>query len=124
RRSHAADRRRGRATGRPCRAKSNTVRRMTEGERTVAVTGIGLVTPAGDSVDAFWDTLLAGRSMARNVEHIDVSESPIRFGGECDFDPRPILSEKDMRRSDRNTQLAIVAAEHALTDAGDLDVDL
>jgi 3-oxoacyl-[acyl-carrier-protein] synthase II len=87
------------------------------------VIGVGVVTPAGDSLEALWAALVAGRSVARNIEHIDVSESPIRFGCECDFDPRPILSEKDARRSDRNTQLAIVAAEHALADAGGLDLD-
>ncbi len=88
------------------------------------MTGVGLVTPAGDSLETFWEALVAGRSVARNIEHIDVSESPIRFGCECDFDPSPILSEKDARRSDRNTQLAIVAAERALADAGALDHDL
>jgi 3-oxoacyl-[acyl-carrier-protein] synthase II len=94
------------------------------GAGAVAVTGIGLVTPAGETCESFWSALLAGRSVIRNVEHIDVSESPIRFGGECDFDPRPIMSEKDVRRSDRNTQLAVVAAERALADANAIDLDL
>ncbi len=88
------------------------------------MTGLGLVTPAGETCETFWDSLVAGRSLVRNVEHIDVSESPVGFGGECDFDPRPILSEKEVRRSDRNTQLAIVAAEHAIADANATDVDL
>jgi 3-oxoacyl-[acyl-carrier-protein] synthase II len=97
---------------------------MNEGSAgAIAVTGLGLVTPAGDTCEGFWDALIAGRSVARNVQHIDVSESPIRFGGECDFDPRPIMSEKEARRSDRNTQLAIVAAEHAIADAQVVDVD-
>jgi len=95
-----------------------------EGAGIIAVTGLGLVTPAGDTCEIFWDTLVAGRSVAREVQHVDVSEAPIRFGCECDFDPRPILSEKDVRRSDRNTQLAIVAAEHALADAVAPDLDL
>ncbi|MEX0665061.1 MAG: beta-ketoacyl-[acyl-carrier-protein] synthase family protein [Acidimicrobiia bacterium] len=89
----------------------------------IAVTGLGVVTPAGCSLDEFWAALVAGRSVARNVQHVDVSESPIRFGCECDFDPKPTLSEKDVRRSDRNTQLAIVAAEDALRDAGSPSVD-
>jgi 3-oxoacyl-[acyl-carrier-protein] synthase II len=89
----------------------------------IAVTGLGVVTPAGCSLDSFWDTLVAGRSVARGVRHIDVSESPIRFGCEVDFEPQPTLSEKDVRRSDRNTQLAIVAAEDAFGDAGAPEID-
>lgn len=83
----------------------------------IAVTGAGVVTPAGSSLESFWETLLAGQSVAREIRHTDVSDSPIRFGCECDFDGRPVLSEKDIRRSDRNTQLALVAAEHAFADA-------
>jgi len=89
----------------------------------VAVTGLGVTTPAGCSLDTFWDTLVAGRSVAREVRHVDVSESPIRFGCEVDFEPQPTLSEKDVRRSDRNSQLAIVAAEDAFLDAGAPEVD-
>jgi 3-oxoacyl-[acyl-carrier-protein] synthase II len=91
---------------------------MAGGDGAIAVTGLGVVTPAGATLESFWDTLVAGRSVARAVEHVDVSESPIRFGCECDFDPHPTLSEKDVRRSDRNTQLAVVAAERAVHDAG------
>jgi 3-oxoacyl-[acyl-carrier-protein] synthase II len=92
-------------------------------ERAIAVTGLGVVTPAGCTLEAFWATVVAGRSVARDVQHVDVSESPIRFGCECDFDPSRALSEKDVRRSDRNTQLAIVAAEEAFRDAGSPEVD-
>jgi 3-oxoacyl-[acyl-carrier-protein] synthase II len=96
---------------------------MGTGGDAIAVTGVGVVTPAGSSLDPFWDTLVAGQSVARDVQHADVSDSPIRFGCEVDFEPQPTLSEKDVRRSDRNTQLAIVAAEDAFRDAGSPDVD-
>jgi 3-oxoacyl-[acyl-carrier-protein] synthase II len=85
----------------------------------VGVTGIGIVTPCGSSIDAFWDALVAGRSVAGEVRHTDVSASPIRFGCEvADFDPRALMSEKEARRTDRISQLTIATWEAAIADAG------
>ena len=75
--------------------------------RRVAVTGVGVVASCGIGRDAFWNGLLAAPA-----------EGPRRV---TDFDASPIYGPKDLRRVDRFTQFAAVAAEEALTDAGGLD---
>jgi 3-oxoacyl-[acyl-carrier-protein] synthase II len=88
------------------------------------VTGVGVVSPAGSTVDRFWTTLLAARSVAAPVQRVDVSEASIQFACEAsDFDPRPVLSEKQARRTDRFAQFTIVAADAALADAGGPELD-
>jgi 3-oxoacyl-[acyl-carrier-protein] synthase II len=90
----------------------------------VVVTGTGVVTAAGSSVERFWEALLAGASTARYVERVDMSGSQIGFACEvADFDPTSLLSEKETRRHDRITQLTLGAAHAALTDAGSPSVD-
>jgi 3-oxoacyl-[acyl-carrier-protein] synthase II len=90
----------------------------------VAVTGVGVVTAAGSSPERFWETLLAGKSVAHDVERVDMSESPIGFACEVvDFDPTSVLSQKETRRTDRITQFTLGATEAALTDAGEPVVD-
>jgi 3-oxoacyl-[acyl-carrier-protein] synthase II len=90
----------------------------------VAVTGLGVISPAGSTVERFWTTLLAGRSVAAPVQRTDVSEASIQFACEArDFDPRSVLSEKEARRTDRFAQFTIAAAEAAYSDAGQPDVD-
>ncbi len=90
------------------------------GRHRVAVTGLGVKTPAGCDVETFWSTLCKGRSTAAPVRRIDVSELPIGFGCEVvDFDPEPYLGYKEARRTDRVAQLGFAAAADALADAGD-----
>lgn len=83
----------------------------------VAVTGLGLVTPAGIGVEASWAGLLAGRSAAApdpELEGIPVSFS-CRVPG---FDAEAQVGRKGARRLDRFVQLAVVAAREAVADAG------
>jgi 3-oxoacyl-[acyl-carrier-protein] synthase II len=90
----------------------------------VAVTGIGVKTPAGNDLDTFWSTLVAARSMAAPISRYDASALPVRFGCEVrDFDPTAYLGAKDARRVDRVTQLGFAAASDALADAGDVGAD-
>jgi 3-oxoacyl-[acyl-carrier-protein] synthase II len=94
------------------------------GRPRVAVTGIGVKTPAGCDVDAFWSTLLEGRSRAARIARYDPSALPVQFGCEVvDFDPIAYLGPKDSRRVDRTSQLGVAAAIDALADAGDPGVD-
>jgi beta-ketoacyl-acyl-carrier-protein synthase II len=82
-----------------------------------AVTGLGLVTPAGIGTAASWDGVLAGVSAAAtdpNLEGLPVEISCTVPG----FDPAELLGRKAARRLDRFVQLAIVAAREALDDAG------
>src|SRR5690349_16159517 len=94
------------------------------GRMRVAVTGVGVKTPAGNDIDTFWSTLVAARSMAAPISRYDASALPVRFGCEVrDFDPTAYLAAKEARRVDRVTQLGFAAASDALADAGDVGAD-
>jgi 3-oxoacyl-[acyl-carrier-protein] synthase II len=90
----------------------------------VAVTGLGVKTPAGCDLDSFWSTLLRGESTAARLTIIDPTDLPVTFGCEVrDFDVSAYVPPKEARRLDRSTQLAIAASADALTDAGELGAD-
>jgi 3-oxoacyl-[acyl-carrier-protein] synthase II len=91
----------------------------------VAVTGMAVLTSAGNSLGAFWAALCAGKSTAAPLVQVDTRELPVRFGCEVkDFDPVAVFGRKEARRTDRATQLAGVAGAAALADAGVTDVDV
>ena len=84
----------------------------------VVVTGLGVKTPAGQSVDELWETLLAARSMAGPITHFDSSEHSVHIACEVrDFDPVPYVGAKEVRRTDRAALLAVAAATDAIADA-------
>jgi 3-oxoacyl-[acyl-carrier-protein] synthase II len=90
----------------------------------VAVTGMGVKTPAGNDLETFWATLLSGQSAAAVITRFDPSPLPVRFGCEVrNFDPAEYLGAKEARRVDRVTQLGFAAAADALRDAGDVGAD-
>src|SRR3954470_1327712 len=94
------------------------------GRPRVAITGLGVKTPAGQDLDTFWSTLAAGRSRAATIQRYDPSPMPVRIGCEVpDFDPTAYLGPKEARRVDRVTQLGVAAAADALADAGDPGAD-
>ncbi len=94
------------------------------GRPRVAVTGIGVKTPAGTDVPAFWETVKAGQGTAARIARFDPSALPVQFAGQClDFDPEQYFGPKDARRQDRVTQLGYGAAADALADAGELAAD-
>ena len=88
-------------------------------DRRVVITGLGAVTPLGTGVPALWDGLVAGRSGVRRISSFDPSALRCQIAGEVpDFDPSPVLGPKLVRRTDRYTQLALVATREAMDDAG------
>jgi 3-oxoacyl-[acyl-carrier-protein] synthase II len=94
------------------------------GRPRVAVTGLGVKTPAGTTLDAFWSRLLTGRSTAATIKRFDPSPLPVRIGCEVpDFEPTDYLGPKEARRMDRVTQLGFAASADALADAGDPGAD-
>jgi 3-oxoacyl-[acyl-carrier-protein] synthase II len=98
--------------------------RDSRGRIRVAVTGLGVKTPAGTTLDAFWSRLLSGRTTASTITRYDPSELPVRIGCEVpDFEPTDYLGAKEARRLDRVTQLGVAAAADALSDAGDPGAD-
>ena len=88
-------------------------------KRRVAVTGLGAVTPLGNSVPEFWDHLVAGVSGVGPITVFDASEFPTHFAAEVkDFNADERVGKKEARRLDRFSQYAIAAAVEAIADAG------
>jgi len=89
----------------------------------VVVTGMGVITPLGNNVKEFWDSLCAGSSGIDRITKFDVKDFPTQIAG-CvkDFNPEDYMDKKDARRMDRFTQFAIAACREAMVEAG-LDLD-
>ncbi|MER3470509.1 MAG: beta-ketoacyl-[acyl-carrier-protein] synthase II [Chitinophagaceae bacterium] len=85
----------------------------------VVVTGIGALTPIGNSLAEYWDNLRNGVSGCDFITLFDASKFKTRFACEVkSFDPAAHLDKKEARKVDRFTQLAIVASDQAVADAG------
>ena len=83
------------------------------------VTGIGLVSPLGNTTAETWQGLLEGRSGAGPIQRFDPSDLDVRFGCEVkNFDPLKFVDKKEARRFDRFLQFAVAAAHEATCDAG------
>ena len=88
--------------------------------RRVVITGLGVVTPLGENVDALWDALCAGKSGIGHIKRWDPSAYPVRFGGECrGFDiTRYDVDVREAKRLDRFAQFGLAASMSAVKDAG------
>ncbi len=86
--------------------------------RRVVVTGIGAITPIGNTVAEYWDGLINGRSGASPITRFDASKFKTQFACEVkDFDPLLFFDRKEARKYDRFTQFALVAAKESLEDS-------
>jgi 3-oxoacyl-[acyl-carrier-protein] synthase II len=80
---------------------------------------MGTVNAIGQDVSTFWDNLVAGKSGVATIRSFDPSRVDSRVAAEIkDFDPSGVLDRKEMRRTDRYIQFALVCARQALLDAG------
>lgn len=85
----------------------------------VVVTGLGAITPLGNSVSVFWDNLIAGKSGAVPISRFDAGLFRTRFACEVmGFDPSSILERNDIRKTDLFTQYALASAAEAIKDSG------
>lgn len=92
---------------------------MSTDERRVVVTGMGALTPIGNSPDEFWDAMMRGESGAGDITYFDASDFPTQFACELKgFDAEDFLDRKEARRMDPFCQYAMVVAGQALEDAG------
>ncbi|MEQ8534785.1 MAG: beta-ketoacyl-ACP synthase II [Imperialibacter sp.] len=90
----------------------------------VVITGLGAITPLGNSVKEFWDNLAAGKSGAANIKHFNAEKFKTRFACEVkNFDPSPYLERSELRRNDLFSQYAIAASEQAIADSGILNFE-
>ena len=84
----------------------------------VVVTGMGLLTPIGNTVEENWQAILAGRSGIGPITRFDPGPYATRFAGEIkNFDVSRFLDSKEVRRNDRYVHYAVAAADEALADA-------
>ncbi|MDT5060173.1 MAG: 3-oxoacyl-[acyl-carrier-protein] synthase [Acidobacteriota bacterium] len=88
-------------------------------KRRVVVTGVGLITPVGNSVEATWSALMQGRSGVDNIKKFDVEKFPVRFAAEVkNFDPLDYVEKKEARKMGAFIHYAIAASDEALKDSG------
>jgi 3-oxoacyl-[acyl-carrier-protein] synthase II len=85
----------------------------------VVVTGMDAITPIGNSLEEYWAGLVAGRSGVARITHFDASQHATQIAAEVKgFDPGEFLDKKEVRRMDRFSQFAVIAAQRALQHAG------
>jgi 3-oxoacyl-[acyl-carrier-protein] synthase II len=90
--------------------------------RSVGITGMGVISPIGNSVPAFWDSLKAGRCGIRRIDTFDVSKFPSQIAGLVrDFNIDQFMDPKSARRLDIFCHYAVAAVREALSMAGLLD---
>ncbi len=87
--------------------------------RRIVVTGIGALTPIGNNVETYWNNLINGVSGADMITQFDASKFKTRFACEIKgFDTTEFMDRKEARKLDRFAQIALVASDQAVLDAG------
>jgi len=90
----------------------------------VVVTGLGALTPIGNTLGEYWDGLKAGRSGAAPITYFDTEKYKTKFACEVkNFDPLNFFDRKEARKLDRFAQYALVSSDEAILDAG-LDLNI
>ena len=86
--------------------------------RRVVVTGMGALTPIGNTLRQFWDGLISGTSGSNNITHFDATKFKTKFACEVKgYDPLDFFEKKEVRRYDKFTQYALIVAKEAIEDA-------
>ena len=92
-------------------------------KKRVVITGLGAITPIGNTAESFWQALVAGTSGIGRITRFDAADYDAKIAGEVKgFDPTAFIDKKEARRMDRFTQFAIAASRMALSDSG-LDLE-
>src|SRR5690606_8842566 len=85
----------------------------------VVVTGLGALTPIGNTVQEYWEGLKKGVSGAAHITHFDASKFKTQFACEVkDFNVTDFIDRKEARKLDQFSQYAIVASDEAIADSG------
>ena len=91
---------------------------MVDGLHRVVVTGLGAVTPIGNTVDEYWNGLTSGRNGVAPITLFDASAHACRFAAEVKaFDPSGLIEPKEAKRWDRFCKFGVVAAKQAVAHA-------
>ena len=85
----------------------------------VVVTGLGALTPIGNTLQEYWDGLVNGKSGAAPITYYDTEKHKTKFACEIkNFNVEDFIDKKEVRRMDKFAQYAIVASDEAIKDAG------
>ena len=85
----------------------------------VVITGMGAICPVGNSAEEAWQNAAAGKTGIDFIQRFDTTQLEVKIGGEVkNFDPTSVLDRKEVRRTDRVTQLAVAACIQAMEDSG------
>lgn len=91
--------------------------------RKVVVTGMGAVTPIGNNVEEYWNSLKNGKSGIDYIKNFDTSTIDVKIGAEVkEFHPEEVIPKKEVRRLDKFSQFVLYAADEAIKSSG-LDVE-
>jgi 3-oxoacyl-[acyl-carrier-protein] synthase II len=91
-------------------------------KRRVVITGMGVISPVGNDVDTFWNSLITGKSGIRKIDRFDTTGFATQIAGTLsDFNPEDFMDKKDARRMDRFLQYAVAAAKEAI-DQSELNI--
>src|SRR5689334_20385795 len=89
-----------------------------EEKKRVVVTGVGAITPLGNSAPSTWKSALAGLSGAGLITKFETADFPVRFACEVkNFDPFDYFEKKELKRVGEFARFAVVAAQEALQDS-------
>lgn len=87
-------------------------------KRRVVITGLGIVSPVGNTVEEAWNSIVAGKSGIKPMTRLNADDYPAKVAAEIrDFDPEQFVEKKEARKMDRFTQFAVAAAKMAVADA-------
>lgn len=88
-------------------------------KRRIVVTGLGMLTPVGNTVEESWKNIIAGKSGIAPITAFDVSEFPVKISGSVkDFDPTQYILKKDLKKMDPFIHYGLAAGLQAMEDAG------
>ena len=91
-------------------------------KKRVVVTGIGVISPVGNTKDEFWSAIVSGKNGVGPMTSFDCKDYTSRIAGEVkDFTPHPFIPKKELRRMEKFVQFAVTAAKEAVDDSG-LDI--
>ena len=83
----------------------------------VVITGLGIVSPAGNSVEDFWNNISIGNNCINDISLFDTTDFKVKIAGECNIDLSSYFNSKELNKIDRFTAFAIIAADQAIKDS-------
>lgn len=93
--------------------------RKTVTQRRVVVTGLGIISPLGLTVEENWENLMAGKSGISTITHFNPEKFAVKIAGEVKgFDPNTVIEKKEQKKMDRFIQFALYGTQKAIEDSG------